>query len=447
MQVSTSYLFDRASKQMVNIQNDLAKSQQEIAAQKQVLSPSDAPNQAATITRLKSVTARQDTYTNALSQLQIRLDAESSNLSNASEVLVRIKELAIQANNGSQGTVSRKAIATEMKGLRDQLLSVANSTDASGNFIFSGSKVNTKAFTEDAAGKVEYTGDQTRMNVAVGEQRTLPLNRPGTNAFVRVVRYQYPIETVDAKLTTVKLPSANTSPTASVKIGKGQLPSDGPITIMGGITIPFVAATTTIPTSPGTTTPTGLAAAILAKFTESPASAEVSAFKAAKNISTVALDSTDPTKIVFTFASKTPATTPATYYSADPDLAAALAVNTKDVASKGVGKGFFTAIDDLIEGVKLGNSKVMQRGLTEMDALHSGVVMAQAEVGTDMKVVEQQGAVVDDTKLSLSVALSKVDDLDMTTAVTHMQKLMLSLEAAQSTFAKTSQMSLFKYLG
>ena len=282
------------------------------------------------------------------------------------------------------------------------------------------------------------------MNVAVGEQRTLPLNRPGTNAFVRVVRY---VETVDAKLTTVALPSANTFPTASVKIGKGQLSSDGPITIMGGITIPYEAATTTSPTSPGTTTPTGLAAAILKKFTESPASAEVSAFKAAKNISTVALDSTDLTKIVFTFASKTPATTPATYYSAEPDLAAALAVNTKDVVSKGVGKGFFTAIDDLIDGVKLGNSKVMQRGLTEMDALHSGVVMAQAEVGTDMKVVEQQGAVVDDTKLSLSVALSKVDDLDMTTAVTHMQKLMLSLEAAQSTFAKTSQMSLFKYLG
>ena len=446
MQVSTSYLFDRASKQMVNIQNDLAKSQQEIAAQKQVLSPSDAPNQAATITRLKSVTARQDTYTNALSQLQIRLDAESSNLSNASEVLVRIKELAIQANNGSQGTVSRKAIATEMKGLRDQLLSVANSTDASGNFIFSGSKVNTKAFTEDAAGKVEYTGDQTRMNVAVGEQRTLPLNRPGTNAFVRVVRY--PIETVNAELTTVTLPLANTSSTASVKIGKGQLPSDGPIKIMGGITIPFVAATTTIPTSPGTATPTGLAAAILKKFTESPASAEVSAFKAAKNISTVALDSTDPTKIVFTFAPKTPPTTPATYYSAEPGLEAALAINTKNAVSKvGIGVGFFTAIDDLITGVEVGDGKVMQHGLTEMDALHSGVVMAQADVGTDMKVVEQQGAVVDDTKLSLSVALSKVDDLDMTTAVTHMQKLMLSLEAAQSTFAKTSQMSLFKYLG
>ena len=78
MQVSTSYLFDRASKQMVNIQNDLAKSQQEIAAQKQVLNPSDAPNQAASITRFKSVIARQETYTNAIGQLQARLDVQEA---------------------------------------------------------------------------------------------------------------------------------------------------------------------------------------------------------------------------------------------------------------------------------------------------------------------------------------------------------------------------------
>ena len=101
----------------------------------------------------------------------------------------------------------------------------------------------------------------------------------------------------------------------------------------------------------------------------------------------------------------------------------------------------------MIDGVNNKDTSKMQRGLTEMDALNSGVIMAQAEVGTAMKVVEQQGAVVDDTKMSLKVALSNVEDLDMTTAVTNMQKLMLSLEAAQATFAKTSQMSLFKYLG
>ena len=306
MQVSTSYLFDRSAKQMVSIQNDLAKSQAQIAAQKQVLNPSDAPDQAAAITRLNSVIARQDTYTTALNQVQARLDAESTTLTSASDVLVRIKELAIQANNGTQGTTSRLAIATEMKGLRDQLLSLANSTDPSGNYIFSGSKVHTPAFTQDANGKVTYQGDQTRMNVAVGDHRTIPINRAGTHAFVRVVRTENGVEQ---------------------------------------------------------------------------------------------------------------------------------------------GAGLFESVDSLISGVTTGDKNAMQRGLTEMDALHNGVVLAQAESGTDMKVVEQQGASIDDTKLSLKTALSKIQDLDMSTAITDMQKLMLSLEAAQSSFAKTSQLSLFKYLG
>ena len=60
MQISTSLLFDRASVQMSGIQNDLAKSQAQITAQKQVLNPSDAPDQAAVISRLKSMIGKQD---------------------------------------------------------------------------------------------------------------------------------------------------------------------------------------------------------------------------------------------------------------------------------------------------------------------------------------------------------------------------------------------------
>jgi len=309
MQISTNFLFDRASKQMGSLQNDLAKSQAQISVQKQVMSPSDAPDQNSVITRLKSVLTHNEGYTKALDAVQTRLESESTTLSSASDVLVRIKELAIQASNGTQGKTSRAAIATEMKGLRDQLLSLANATDTTGNYIFSGSKVNTPAFASDPNGVVSYQGDQTRMSVAVGDQRNIALNRPGTNAFVRVVR------------------------------------SDG----AGGNT----------------------------------------------------------------------------------------------------GVGFFQAIDDLIAGVRATDGTggpALSRGLNEMDDLHRGVVLAQAESGTDMKVVEQQNAVLDDTQLTLKTALASVEDLDMAAAITLMQKQLLSLEAAQSSFAKVSQLSLFKYI-
>jgi flagellar hook-associated protein 3 FlgL len=302
MQISTSRFFDRASSQMTTIQNDLAKSQSQIGTQKQVLNPSDAPDQAAAISRLKSVISRQDNYTKALDTVQARLDTESTTLTSASDILVRIKELTVQANNGTQGSVSRMAIAKEMKGLRDQLVSLGNSTDPNGNYIFSGSRVKSPAFKTNTDGSITYQGDQTKMNVQVGDQRAIAINRPGTTAFVPVVR-------------------------------------------------------------------------------------------------------------------------------------------------NGTGVSFFDSLDSLIAGVKGGDAAVMQRGLGEVDTLHNGIVLAQAQAGTDMKVVEQQGAAIDDTKLSLKAALSKIEDLDMATAVTEMQKLMLSLEAAQSSFAKTSQLSLFKYLG
>jgi flagellar hook-associated protein 3 FlgL len=103
-------------------------------------------------------------------------------------------------------------------------------------------------------------------------------------------------------------------------------------------------------------------------------------------------------------------------------------------------------VDDLITSVK-GNDKInMRRGLAEMDALHVGVVLAQADSGTSMKVVEQQGIMLDDTKITLKKALSNVEDLDMAAAITQMQKQMVSLEAAQASFAKISQLTLFKYI-
>ena len=46
----------------------------------------------------------------------------------------------------------------------------------------------------------------------------------------------------------------------------------------------------------------------------------------------------------------------------------------------------------------------------------------------------------------LRLTLSDVQDLDYAKAIAMMNKQMLSLEAAQSSFAKVSQLSLFQYL-
>ena len=312
MQISTNYLFERSTERMGLMQNDLAKSQAQIAARKQVLNPSDAPDQAAAIARLKSVIRRQDSYAVTINTTQARLEVESSVLESANSVLIRIKELAIQANSGTQSPISRQAIASEMKGLRNHLLGLANTQDTNGNYMFSGSQTRTEAFATQSDGSVVYQGDQTRMSVEVGEQRKITINRPGSDAFVRVLR------------------------------GSG---------------------------------------------------AEVS------------------------------------------------------------GVGFFQAIDDLTaavypgpQGMSTADRNNLIRGLNEIDALHTGVILAQGDGGTNMQVLEQQSATLDSTKLNLQTALSDIEDLDYASAITKMQQQLLSLEAAQASFAKISQLSLFNYI-
>jgi flagellar hook-associated protein 3 FlgL len=88
----------------------------------------------------------------------------------------------------------------------------------------------------------------------------------------------------------------------------------------------------------------------------------------------------------------------------------------------------------------------MNRGLGELEGMTQGVVVSQARIGSAMNVVENQRAVLDETRLQLKTVLSQMEDLDYTEAVTEMQKKMLALQASQSSFAQISRLNLFEYI-
>ena len=73
MKISTRLLFDRGSEQMSSVQTKLTQSQAQMAQGKQIINPSDAPDQASTVQRLKSILSRQDSYQTALNTVQNRL--------------------------------------------------------------------------------------------------------------------------------------------------------------------------------------------------------------------------------------------------------------------------------------------------------------------------------------------------------------------------------------
>jgi flagellar hook-associated protein 3 FlgL len=188
MKISTSFLFDRATERMSKIQNRLATTQAQMAESKQILSPSDAPDQAAAIQRLKGEVQRQDSHVRTLDVAMRRYTAEETALTASNDIITRMKELGIQAANDTLASNDRKGIAVELKALRNQLLSLGNTRDDSGNYLFSGTRVKTPAFAEDVSGQVVYQGDQTQTRIPAGVERTVQFTRAGTDVFSRVVR-------------------------------------------------------------------------------------------------------------------------------------------------------------------------------------------------------------------------------------------------------------------
>ena len=188
MKISTSFLFDRATERMSTLQNHLATTQSQLSVSKQILSPSDAPEQAAAITRLQGQIDRQDSHSKLLKTSLNRYKAEETALRSANDLLIRLKELGVQAANDVLGPSERKAVGVEMQALRDQLVSLGNTQDDSGNYLFSGTRVRTAAFGKDSQGHIIYQGDQTPTQIPAGVERTVQYSRSGTDVFSRVVR-------------------------------------------------------------------------------------------------------------------------------------------------------------------------------------------------------------------------------------------------------------------
>jgi len=299
-------MFDRAIAQMGITQDRLSKTQTQLSTTKLINKPSDAPDQAATITRLKSAIDRQNSYVTTINSVKDKLSQQETAASNATDVLTRLKELTIQAANDTYSAVDRKSIDLEVKQLRDQLLSLANTQDVNGNFIFSGSRVSKQAFATDNNGKLVYQGDQTVSSTGVGDQSAVDMNRSGTNPFDKIVRV------------------------------------DG---------------------------------------------------------------------------------------------------NNKKTAV-----GFFQVIDDLSAALQANDASTIKRAVGEVGTLQQGLSDSLASIGAATNKIDNQASLAEENVLRMKATLSQVEDTDYTKAIADMNKDMLALQAAQSSFAKISQLNLFDYI-
>ena len=143
---------------ILEAQARLQRTQEELASGTNILTPSDDPISSARIMAVQSELSRIETYQrNAdLANQELRLTEDA--LASIEDVLLRVKQLAVQGNNGTLNDQDKRTIAQEISGLREQLVSISKSKSISGEFIFSGSRTDLAPF-EEIDGEMQYVGD------------------------------------------------------------------------------------------------------------------------------------------------------------------------------------------------------------------------------------------------------------------------------------------------
>jgi flagellar hook-associated protein 3 FlgL len=186
MRISTSQMTDNAVASMQDTQAQIAKTQQQLSTGLRVLTPADDPSAAASILSLnQSISITQQYQTNS-SAAQASLNLEDSTLSSANDIMQTIRGLAVQALNGTMSASDRSAIATQVTQLTQQLQGLANTTNASGVYMFAGYSANTQPFTANGSGSIVYNGDQGTTSVQIGPQRQIAVGDPGSSVFMNI---------------------------------------------------------------------------------------------------------------------------------------------------------------------------------------------------------------------------------------------------------------------
>jgi flagellar hook-associated protein 3 FlgL len=187
MQIGNSQFYQTQVNRMNDLQTSIAQTQQQISTGKQVNLPSDDPTAYATIQTLKNKQSSLTQYGRNITIAQQSLNLEGTALTQTGSLLSRLKELTIQADNETNNTADRQAIAAEMTQIKDQLLSLANTTDAAGNYIFGGTKSQTQPFLKSTDGtRVDYKGDDGRQNVDIGDGISTAMSSNGQEVFMSI---------------------------------------------------------------------------------------------------------------------------------------------------------------------------------------------------------------------------------------------------------------------
>jgi flagellar hook-associated protein 3 FlgL len=412
MRISTSQLHNAALNSILDQQSSLLSLQQQIATGRRILTPSDDPSGSARALNLTQVDSVFQQYNKNANLANARLRIEENTLTGVTNLIQTVRELAIQANNDTQSNESRRAISLEVRQRLNELVDLANTRDANGEYIFAGFQGFTQPVTVNANSTFAYAGDNGQRFVQIGPNRQVATGDSGLDAFFRIRNGNGTFAT-----------AANVANSGTGVIGSGSVSNPAAYTV-DTFTIDFV----TNGAGDLAYTVTGATAGQVVPAPPAVIPAAAPAF-------------TDGQSIVFN--------------GVEVSIDGAPAVGDSFTVSPSVNQDIFTTIQNLVTTLEApvvtsaGRTSLhndINSFLSDLDQGLGRNLDIRAGVGARLNSIDDQLNINEATSLQLKTSISEIQDLDYAEAISELEQTRVSLDAAQRSFLRIQGLSLFNYL-
>ena len=416
MRISSNTIFDSNVSAMEQQQARLLQTQQQVSTGRRIITAADDPAAAARALDIAQSDATNTQFTTNRNAARNTLSLAESTLQSVTTLIQDVKTAVIDTGNGTHTDSDRQTLATLLNGRLQELVGLANSTDGEGNYLFSGFQSRTQPFVDTPAG-VSYFGDDGQRNVQVSATRQIASSDSGADVFMRIKNGNGTFVTQPGTNTVTPGPNLGTG-----VISMGSVANPPPTLPLNNYSVAF----TVIPGVGG-----------------------------APAVTTYNVTNTTTATIVSTGNAYVSGQT-INFAGMQFDIQGAPANGDTFTVTPSVNESVFKTISNLItvlnvpvvtaNGGKTNLTNSLNRGLTNLDNALNNILTVQTTQGLRLNEIDSLQVTGDSLGSQFKQALSQLQDVDYNKAVSDLTQQQMSLQAAQKTFAKISDLSLFSYL-
>ncbi|HYL31681.1 MAG TPA: flagellar hook-associated protein FlgL [Stellaceae bacterium] len=420
MRISTTEFFLGSLNDMLAQEATVNKLNGEIATGQTVTNATDNPTAAAAVLDTSNQIDQISTDVQNAQAVSGTMNETLGVLNQVDTLLNQVQSTALQGSSATSSAADRQALASSVQGSLQELMQLANTQLANGQYIFAGSQATNAPFQMTPTGQVVFKGDAGVDTIEIGPSLKVPVAVSGQSVFMQVPdgngSFAVAASGTNTGTGVASLGGVlNASLIASEHLKNTQF--DVSFTAGAGGTLNYsIASGTGVPGSASFTASSGVVAS------------------GAYNSSSAALS----------------------FGGMDISFSGTLAAGDHFMVRTSQTTNAFQALQDIItalqapidgaSGTRAQSNQLIEDALATLNQVHTSVLSAEASLGTslsEINAVQNQDNAITTTD---QANLATIQSASLPNVMSQFSEGVTALQAAQAAFGKISGLSLFKYI-